>query len=286
MASDVMSLFGLDPNTIQQNRTNDAVSQASAMNPYFAAGAAGGSLVGQGINSAFGLQTPEMAQAQSVKDGLQGADLETVKGMRKAASQLMMNGNYAQAMQLHAMASKMESEAIEEKRVSQTHSLGSTHQVVVGQTKGDGLGGGIKDIKHTVTYLPDGKVEDATLGKTFKSRAAWLEALGNPTDTQVVEKPNSQDLLDALKNGTPIPNGASATAEQILGTEASPEVIQAKDAKIQQTIDALTAQITELPMTMQGSPRVIQIQERIDALRSQLSGAAPVYESSGSESSY
>ena len=286
MASDVMSLFGLDPNTIQQNRTNKAVSQASAMNPYFAAGAAGGALMGQSVNSMFGLQTPEMAQAQSVQDGLQGADLETVEGMRKAASQLMMNGNYAQAMQLHAMASKMESDAIEEKRVSQTHSLGSTHQVVVGQTKGDGLGGGIKDIKHTVTYLPDGKVEDATLGKTFKSRAAWLEALGNPTDTQVVEKPTAQDLLDALKNGTPIPDGASATAEQILGTEASPEVIQAKDAKIQQTIDALTAQITELPMTMQGSPRVIQIQERINALRSQLSGAAPVYESSGSESSY
>ena len=108
MASDVMSLFGLDPNTIQQNRTNKAVSQASAMNPYFAAGAAGGALMGQSVNSMFGLQTPDMAQAQSVKDSMSGADLTTVAGLRSAAQKLMMSGDYAQAMALHAEARDME----------------------------------------------------------------------------------------------------------------------------------------------------------------------------------
>ena len=108
MASDVMSLFGLDPNTIQQNRTNKAVSQAAAMNPYFAAGAAGGALVGQSVNNMFGLQTPEMAQAQSVKDSMSGADLTTVAGLRAAAQKLMMSGDYAQAMALHSEARDME----------------------------------------------------------------------------------------------------------------------------------------------------------------------------------
>lgn len=108
MASDVMSLFGLDPNTIQQNRTNKAVSQASAMNPYFAAGAAGGALVGQSVNNMFGLQTPEMEQAQSVKDSMSGADLTTVAGLRAAAQKLMMSGDYAQAMALHSEARDME----------------------------------------------------------------------------------------------------------------------------------------------------------------------------------
>jgi hypothetical protein len=111
MASDVMSLFGLDPNTIQQNRTNKAVSQASAMNPYFAAGAAGGALMGQSVNSMFGLQTPEMAQAQSVKDSMSGADLTTVAGLRSAAQKLMMSGDYAQAMALHAEARDMEADS-------------------------------------------------------------------------------------------------------------------------------------------------------------------------------
>ena len=108
MASDVMSLFGLDPNTIQQNRTNKAVSQASAMNPYFAAGAAGGALVGQSVNNMFGLQTPEMEQAQSVKDSMSGANLTTVAGLRAAAQKLMMSGDYAQAMALHSEARDME----------------------------------------------------------------------------------------------------------------------------------------------------------------------------------
>jgi len=285
MASDVMSLFGLDPSVIQQQRVQGGVDQASRMNADYAIGAAGGGMLGAGINSAFGLQTPEMQQAQSVQDGLQGADLETVAGMRKAASKLMMNGDYAQAMALHARASEMEASNTEELRSQQQHDLGSTHQVVVGQTEGDGMGNGIKDIKHTVTYLPDGRVEDATLGKVFETRAKWIEALGGSGRgaSVVTPTPNSQDVLDALKNGK-LPDNSTATAEQVLGTEVSPEITKANDAKLQQHINALKAQISELPATMQGSPRVIQIQERIMELRKQQSSAP--FPSSGSESSY
>jgi len=107
MASDVMSLFGLNPNALQQQRTNDAVTQASAMNPFFAAGAAGGALMGQSVNSALGLQTPEMAQAQGVQQSLEGADLTTPEGMRDAASKLMQAGDYATAMDLYSRASSM-----------------------------------------------------------------------------------------------------------------------------------------------------------------------------------
>ena len=107
MASDVMSLFGLNPNALQQQRTNDAVTQASAMNPFFAAGAAGGALMGQSVNSALGLQTPEMAQAEGVQESLEGADLTTPEGMRDAASKLMLAGDYATAMDLYARASSM-----------------------------------------------------------------------------------------------------------------------------------------------------------------------------------
>ena len=107
MASDVMSLFGLNPNALQQQRTNDAVTQASAMNPFFAAGAAGGALMGQSVNSALGLQTPEMAQAEGVQQSLEGADLTTPEGMRDAASKLMLAGDYATAMDLYSRASSM-----------------------------------------------------------------------------------------------------------------------------------------------------------------------------------
>jgi len=107
MASDVMSLFGLNPNALQQQRTNDAVTQASAMNPFFAAGAAGGALMGQSVNSALGLQTPEMAQAEGVQQSLEGADLTTPEGMRDAASKLMQAGDYATAMDLYSRASSM-----------------------------------------------------------------------------------------------------------------------------------------------------------------------------------
>ncbi len=116
MASDVMSLFGMDPNVIQQNRVQKGVDRASGMSADYAIGAAGGQMLGAGINSAFGLQTPDMAQAASVQQGMQGADLTTVAGLRAAAQQLMMNGDYPQAMALHAQARDME--ALENKAPS------------------------------------------------------------------------------------------------------------------------------------------------------------------------
>jgi len=108
MASDVMSLFGMNPNVIQQNRVQSGVDNAARMNANYAIGAAGGQMLGAGINSAFGLQTPDMAQAASVQQSMQGSDITTVAGLRAAAQEQMMAGNYPQAMALHAQARDME----------------------------------------------------------------------------------------------------------------------------------------------------------------------------------
>ena len=108
MASDIMSLFGMDPNVIQQNRVQSGVDAAARMNPEFAIGAAGGQMMGSGLSSLFGMESPEMAQAASVQRGMQGADLTTVAGLRAAAQKLMMSGDYAQAMALHSEARDME----------------------------------------------------------------------------------------------------------------------------------------------------------------------------------
>ena len=108
MASDVMSLFGMDPNVIQQNRVQKSIDNASRMSSAYAVGAASGGLAASGINSAFGLQTPDMAQAASVQQSMQGSDITTVAGLRAAAQEQMMAGNYPQAMALHAQARDME----------------------------------------------------------------------------------------------------------------------------------------------------------------------------------
>lgn len=165
MASDVMSLFGLDPNTLQQNRTNKAVSQAAAMNPYFAAGAAGGALVGQSVNNMFGLQTPEMAQAQSVKDSMSGADLTTVTGLRAAAQKLMMSGDYAQAMALHAEARDMEAASNVAPKVTgfKTYVLGDGSEVQ------GALVNGVPAMRQNDTWVP--LPEDAQ-AKTNTPKAA------------------------------------------------------------------------------------------------------------------
>ena len=116
MASDVMSLFGMDPNVIQQNRVQKSIDNASRMSSAYAVGAASGGLAASGINSAFGLQTPDMAQAASVQQSMQGSDITTVAGLRAAAQEQMMAGNYPQAMALHAQARDME--ALENKAPS------------------------------------------------------------------------------------------------------------------------------------------------------------------------
>jgi hypothetical protein len=108
MASDVLSLFGMNPNVLQQQRVQNAVDQAGRMSADYAIGSAGGQMLGAGINSAFGLQTPEMEQASSVREGLAGGDLGSVEGLRAAARKLMLNGDYAQAMALHQEANNQE----------------------------------------------------------------------------------------------------------------------------------------------------------------------------------
>ena len=106
--SDVLSLFGMHPDVLQQRRVQNAVDQAGRMSADYAIGSAGGQMLGAGINSAFGLQTPEMAQASSIREGLAGGDLGSVEGLRAAARKLMVSGDYAQAMALHQEANDLE----------------------------------------------------------------------------------------------------------------------------------------------------------------------------------
>jgi len=179
MASDVMSLFGMDPNVIQQNRVQQGVDNASRMSADFAVGAAGGQLAGAGINSAFGLQTPDMAQAASVQSGLQGADLTTAAGLRAAAQQLMMNGDYAQAMALHAQARDMEAANTTATNLEQDRQLGKTSNIVVQAAVADPMGGlgGSPAVSHTVRQNYDGTVDDATMGSSHASYADWMVAV-------------------------------------------------------------------------------------------------------------
>ena len=179
MASDVMSLFGMDPNVIQQNRVQQGVDNASRMSADFAVGAAGGQLAGAGINSAFGLQTPDMAQAASVQSGLQGADLTTAAGLRAAAQQLMMNGDYAQAMALHAQARDMEAANTTATNLEQDRQLGKTSNIVVKAAVVDPMGGlgGSPALSHTVRQNYDGTVDDATMGSSHASYADWMVAV-------------------------------------------------------------------------------------------------------------
>jgi hypothetical protein len=236
MASDVMSLFGLDPNMIQQNRTNKAVSQASAMNPYFAAGAAGGALVGQGVNSMFGLQTPDMAQAQGVQDSMSGVDLSTPAGMRKAASQLMMNGDYAQAMALHSRANELEAEGTDATRATEDRALGKPRNVIIQAASSDALGTTIPAISHSITEYADGRVADATLGKEFKTYAEWMTAVQGGGATIKTEEDSTVTNLSPLESVNPaqqdIDSAVSALEEQILFTSD-----ESKIASLQEQIE-------------------------------------------------
>ena len=187
MASDVMSLFGMDPRVIQQNRVQSGVDNASRMSADFAIGAAGGQLAGAGINSAFGLQTPDMAQASSVQSGLAGQNLNTASGLRAAAQQLMMNGDYAQAMALHAQARDMEAKDTTASNLVQDRSLGKSSNVVVKQgTAGDGvLIPSTPATQHSITEYYDGKVMDVTQGKSFATKGEWLESISKLYGSEV-----------------------------------------------------------------------------------------------------
>ena len=189
MASDVMSLFGMNPNVIQQNRVQGGVDQASRMSADYAIGAAGGGMLGAGINSAFGLQTPDMAQAQGIKDSMQGADLNTPAGLRSAAQKLMMNGDYSQAMALHTRANQLEATGVESTRATEDRALGQSRNVIVRPASTNAIGDTTPAITHSVTQYPDGRIADATQGKEYPTYAAWMASLkrgagGDDTDDE------------------------------------------------------------------------------------------------------
>ena len=170
MASDVMSLFGMDPNVIQQNRVQKGIDNASRMSADYAIGAAGGQMLGAGINSAFGLQTPDMAQAAGVQEGLQGADLTTAAGLRAAAQKLMMNGDYAQAMELHARARQMEASDLTASNAAEDREFGVVKSIKV-MVGSDSLGQPIL-ADRMVRYTLDGQVLDMLTGEDLTSKVA------------------------------------------------------------------------------------------------------------------
>ena len=170
MASDVMSLFGMDPNVIQQNRVQQGIDNASRMSADYAIGAAGGQMLGAGINSAFGLQTPDMAQAAGVQEGLQGADLTTAAGLRAAAQKLMMNGDYAQAMELHARARQMEASDLTASNTAEDREFGVVKSIKV-MVGSDSLGQPIL-ADRMVRYTLDGQVLDMLTGEDLTSKVA------------------------------------------------------------------------------------------------------------------
>jgi len=210
MASDVMSLFGMDPNVIQQNRVQQGVDNASRMSADFAVGAAGGQLAGAGINSAFGLQTPDMAQAASVQSGLQGQDLTTAAGLRAAAQQLMMNGDYAQAMALHAQARDMEAANTTATNLEQDRQLGKTSNIVVQAAVSDpkDILGGSPAISHTVRQNYDGTVDDATMGSSHASYADWMVAVRAHLAKKGTVEDDEED--STVENLSPTEGGGAA----------------------------------------------------------------------------
>jgi len=237
MASDVMSLFGLDPNVIQQQRVQGGIDQASRMSADYAIGAAGGGMLGAGINSVFGLQTPDMQQAQSVQDSMQGVDLTTAAGIRQAASQLMMNGNYAQAMTLHAKASEMEASDLAASNTAADREFGEVRDVIVGTKPNPaGYGAPIAD-KRTVRITLKGEVIDVVTGEDLTSQYKATN-----------EKPKDGDKsVDGVwKNGAwvkDIPLDKEETAvlseaakEEIATLEQSKSLVP-QDSDIAKTID-------------------------------------------------
>ena len=251
MASDVMSLFGLDPNTIQQNRTNKAVSQASAMNPYFAAGAAGGALVGQSVNNMFGLQTPEMAQAQSVKDGMQGADLNTPEGMRGAAQQLMMSGDYAQAMALHSRANEMEAAGTEATRSTEDRALGKPRNVIITPASSNPVTGNTTPaVTHSITEYPDGRIADATQGMEFNSYAEWMASLRNGRQTPVGSEGDS-----TVTNLSPSESEAGLDQSEIESTvnDLEEQLLFTSDEGLKQEI------LNQIENVKAGDPKGVEI---------------------------
>ena len=277
-----MSLFGMNPNVIQQDRMQKSADNASRMNPEFAMGQAYGGLIAGGVNTAFGLQTPDMAQAQGIQDSMRGFDLSTPQGMQQAAQQLMMNGNYAESMALHAKARSMLTSELDASNAAEDRALGEYRDITVGMTTPT-IENGMKSvpIKHSVTFLPSGEVEDATQGITFKSRSEWMESLknidaiaeeGGDTDG---ESNAAQVLKDALEEGK-IPNNSKLTTEEIMGTNITPEIQAGLNNQSDQEILEVIGHYQQALSTIslpRNHPTVIKILQHIENEKAKLSTA-------------
>jgi hypothetical protein len=111
-----------------------------------------------------------MAQAASVQQGMQGADLTTVSGLRAAAQELMMNGDYAQAMELHARARQMEASDLTASNTAEDREFGVVKSIKV-MVGSDSLGQPILADK-MVRYTLDGQVLDMLTGEDLTSKVA------------------------------------------------------------------------------------------------------------------
>lgn len=232
MASDVMSLFGLNPNTIQQNRLQEAGDTAARMNPYYAAGRASGMLMGAGAGSALGLQTEEMKEASNVKSALQGVDLETPEGLRKAAQQLSVNGDYARAMALVSAANNLEAEQLTATRETEERALGLTNNIIVEPARYDELTyKTIPAVQHSITQYYDGSVVNNTTGKTYNSMAEMNVDLSSQVG----------DGQDGVEKDT------TRTPEQVLNTAKNLSTLTAEKQQIEDEINRVGLQYGDGP---------------------------------------
>ena len=251
MASDIMSLFGMDPNVIQQDRVQSGVDTAARMNSEFAIGAAGGQMMGSGLSSLFGMESPEMAQAQRVKDGMQGADLNTPEGMRVAAQRLMMSGDYAQAMALHSRANEMEAAGTEATRSTEDRALGKPRNVIVTPASSNTVTGTTTPaVTHSITEYPDGRIADATQGMEFNSYAEWMASLRNGRKT-----PAGSEGDSTVTNLSPSESEAGLDQSEIESTvnDLEEQLLFTSDEDLKQEI------LNQIENVKAGDPKGVEI---------------------------
>jgi len=251
MASDIMSLFGMDPNVIQQDRVQSGVDTAARMNSEFAIGAAGGQMMGSGLSSLFGMESPEMAQAQRVKDGMQGADLNTPEGMRVAAQRLMMSGDYAQAMALHSRANEMEAAGTEATRSTEDRALGKPRNVIVTPASSNPVTGDTTPaVTHSITEYPDGRIADATQGMEFNSYAEWMASLRNGRKT-----PAGSEGDSTVTNLSPSESEAGLDQSEIESTvnDLEEQLLFTSDEDLKQEI------LNQIENVKAGDPKGVEI---------------------------
>tara|TARA_R110000782_G_scaffold6943_1_gene23564 strand:+ start:192 stop:1283 length:1092 start_codon:yes stop_codon:yes gene_type:complete len=286
MASDVMSLFGMDPRVIQQNRLQKSADKASGMSSSFAIGHAGGSMLGAGIGNMLGYETPDMAQASRLQEGVSGLDLNTPQGLTEAASRLMANGDYAQAMALHTKARDMTLAATTATNLQQDRSLGKSSNVVVQQGTAADLAtmtNATPAKQHSITEHFDGRVMDVTQGKTFATKAEWLDSISKlygPEAAAAIDpkSPNAAAVLKAVQDGTQLPAGASVDATDLTLGPKSQEVIDDETLNAQLAADDVAQTAHEENITLydsmlpslQTGPAGLELKAKIDAFEETL----------------